>query len=244
MTALDLITSSLRLSQILGTGETPSADEANDALQVLNDMLDQWQAERLMIFTVGRQVFSLVPGQQDYTLGPGGDFDTVRPAKIESFSVILLQNPDQPMELPIESLNEDGWQAIPVKDITSSVVQAVWDAGGYPLRTLHYWPVPNTNSDVAIYPWTMLDEFSTLTTDHTFPPGYSKALRYCLAVDLCPEYGKQVDPAVAAQAILSRAIVKSINIPSYLMQCDQALVNPNGGYYNWRTDMPAGRTQY
>lgn len=241
MTALDIIQSALRLDGILASGETPQADEAADALQVLNDMLDQWNAERLMVFTIGRQVFNIISGQQTYTMGSGGDFNVPRPAKIESVSIINLQNPQQPMELPIELLNEAGWQAIPVKVVTSTIAQAVYDDGGFPLRNLSYWPVPSTGAQTAIYTWTALDEFANLTTSHTFPPGYAKALRYNLALDLAPEYGKEVSSVVAAQAIVAKAIVKSINIPNYTLRCDEALVNQAGGYYNWRTDTPAGR---
>src|SRR5690242_5956509 len=86
-TSLDLIKSALRLAGVLGTGETPSAAEGQDALVILNQMLDSWNAERLMIYTVARQVFSLVANKQAYTLGSGGDFDTPRPPKIEYVSI-------------------------------------------------------------------------------------------------------------------------------------------------------------
>lgn len=242
MTALDIIKSSLRLDGILASGETPSDAEAQDALVVLNDMLDSWNAERLTIFTIARLVFTIVAGQQVYTVGAGGDFNTPRPAKIESYSWINLQNPVQPMELPLESLTEAGWQAIPVKNITSSIALSVWDDGNFPLRNLSYWPVPSIGAQAAIYPWTALTEFTNLTTDLEFPPGYAKAIRFNLALDLAPEYGREVDQSVALQAIGAKAIVKSMNIPSYTMVCDEALINPSGGYYNWRVDMPAGRT--
>ena len=244
MTALELIKSALRLDGILASGETPTDSEAQDALVVLNDMLDSWNAERLTIFTIQRQVFTIIAGQQAYTVGTGGNFNTPRPPKIESYSWINLQNPVQPMELPLESLNEAGWQAIPVKNITSSIALSVWDDLGFPLRTLNYWPVPTIGAQTALYTWTALTEFADLTIDNTYPPGYAKAIRYNLAADLAPEYGRPIDPAVATQAIIAKAVVKSLNIPSYLMHCDQAIVNPQGGYYNWRSDMPAGRTQY
>jgi len=41
-TAIDLINSSARLAGILASGETLTSDEANDALNVLNDVLEGW----------------------------------------------------------------------------------------------------------------------------------------------------------------------------------------------------------
>lgn len=241
MTALDIISSALRLDGILASGEVPNAAEAQDALVVLNDLVDQWNAERLMIFTISRQVFSLVSGQQTYTMGLGGDFNVVRPAKIELVSIINLQNPSQPMELPLTILNEAGWSNIPVKNILSSLPMSVWDGGEFPLRNLSYWPIPNVLVQTAIYSWVPLTSFTSLTTDLTFPPGYAKAIRYNLAVDLAPEYGKTVSEVVAAQAVLAKSVVKSINIPTYELVADPALINPQGGYYDWRSDLPAGR---
>lgn len=241
MTALDIISSALRLDGVLASGEVPNNAEAQDALVVLNDMLNQWNAERLMVFTIARQVFSLVPTQQLYTMGVGGNFNVPRPARIESASILSLQNPAQPMELPIEIVSETGWQNIPVKDVVSSLPQVMWDGDEFPLRNLSFWPIPTVPVSVVLYTWTALSSFPDLSvTDLTFPPGYAKAIRFCLALDLAPEYGKTVAPDVAAQAIIAKAVVKSINMPTYELHSDVALINPYGGRYNWRSDTPAG----
>lgn len=242
VTSQQLINSALRLINVLATGETPDAAMSSDALFVLNQMLDSWQAEQLMIYTILRQEFAL-NSQQTYTMGPGGDFDVARPAKIDRLSIINLNNPAQPLELPLDYITDAQWQAIPVKLISSALPQVVYDDGAFPLRNLNYWPVPNQFPvKTAIYSWSALTEFADLgATQYTFPPAYFKAIRYNLAIDLAPEYGQQVQPAVAAQAISSKAVVKGINAPLVDLRCDPALVVPGRSLYNWITDLPIRR---
>lgn len=242
MTANDLIASSLRLIGVLASGETPSASEANDGLTILNQMLDAWNTERLAIFTVQRQVVVPAVLKQAYTVGSGGDFNIPRPSRIERVGVISLTNAAQPLELPLEMLTDVGWEAIPVKNISSSLPLKVWNDLGFPLMTLSFWPIPNVQVNFALYTWTALTEFPDLVTDETFPPGYLKALRYNLAVDLAPEFGCPDVPAVvAAQAAASKAAIKALNIPLLDLRCDTPLVNQKGGIYNWLTDGPVTR---
>jgi hypothetical protein len=241
MTSNDLIASSLRLIGVLASGEVPSAAEANDAFNILNQMLDSWNTERLAIFTVQRQVVVPATLKQAYTVGVGGDFNIPRPPRIDRIGVISLQNSSEPLELPVELLTDVGWEAIPVKNISSSLPLKVWNDLGYPLMTLSFWPIPNVEINFALYTWTALTQFPDLVTDQEFPPGYLKALRYNLAVDLAPEFGvQQVPQVVVAQAAESKGKIKALNQPLLDMVCDTALVNQRGGRYNWLTDQTGG----
>jgi hypothetical protein len=236
MTPLAIINAAMRKVALLASGENASASESADGLVSVNLMLDAWSGERLMVFTVVRQVFTLIAGQQAYTLGTGGDFNVPRPANIDRVSIISLANSAQPLELPIPYLTDAQWQAIPVKNIQSSLPQYVWDDGGFPLRTLSYWAIPNTTCQTAIYTWTALSQFANLTTDYTFPPGYLRAIIYNLALELAAEFGKSVLPGVQAIATQSKAAIQAINVPILDLKCDAALVQTSGGIYNWLSD--------
>ena len=235
MTGLGIIKSAMRKVNALATGEEPSAEESADALEILNDMVDTWNAERLSIFTIDRNEYSLVVGQQVYTYGAGGDFSAARPARIERAGILSLNNPVQPLELPLEILDYDGWAGIPVKNLGSALPSKLYDDGAFPLRNLSFWPFPNASIvKVAFYVWEALTSFD-LGTDHTFPPGYARAIRYGLALDLAPEFGVPVPAAVAALAISSKAVISSMNLPAPVMRCDPAVVGTRG-VYDWRTD--------
>ena len=230
----------MRLIGVLASGETPSGAETADGLIILQQMMDSWQAERLNIFTINITEFPLVPGTQTYTLGTGGTLNMVRPAKIERMSVVWLANPAQPLELPLDMVTDGGWQAIPIKLISSTLPTIVYDDGAFPFRNLNFWPIPTIVDNIRIYSWSPLTTFD-LTTDITFPPGYLKAIRYCLAVDLAPEFGRAVPQEVVAQAVLEKAKLKAMNAPLIESFCDEAIVNPRSLRYNWISDTPAGR---
>lgn len=72
-TPLDIVTRSLRGIGVLAAGEAPSADEANDAFEMLNDMLDQWSNSNMMIPYQTEYVFDLQDNQGSYKVGPQGD---------------------------------------------------------------------------------------------------------------------------------------------------------------------------
>ena len=234
----------MRLIGALASGETPTGAEASDSLMVLNQMLDSWNAERLMIFTINIQEFPLIVGQQVYTMGTGGTFNTARPAKIDRISIVSLTNPAQPLELPMTMYTDRDWQSqVPVKLINTTLPLAVYDDGAFPLRNLNYWPIPVVAVNTRIYSWQALTQFATLTTDLTFPPGYLEALRYNLAVRLMAEMPgdyNQVTAGLTQQlAMSSLARVKVMNIPLIELFCDDALLG-RGGYYDYRSDRVVG----
>jgi hypothetical protein len=236
VTGGDLLASAARLIGVLASGETLSGNEIADGLLIAQQMMDSWQAERLNIFSITISEFPLTPGQQVYTLGTGGNFNVPRPAKIERMSIVSLLNPAQPLELPLEMLTEAGWQAIPVKLISSSLPTVVYDDGAFPLRNLNFWCIPTIAVNTRIYLWNALNTFPDTTTDVTFPPGYLKAIRYNLAVDLAPEFGRPLPPEVAAQAILSKAVIKNMNAPLIESRIDPVLSGDRKNIYNWISD--------
>jgi len=235
MTALDLISSALRLINVAAAGETVSLDMANDGLQTLNDMIDSWNSQRLTIFTTTAGDFPLIGNQATYTVGTGGDINIPRPPMIDAMSAILLLNPAQPVEVPIALYDVDQWQnQVPVKNVPGTFPIIAYDDGGFPFRTLSMWPIPATSgNNLRLYYWQALTEPATLATTISVPPGYRKAFRFNLAVDLAPEYGVPVPAAVLKGAIESMAALKSLNMPDYTMQSD---LIPSPAGYNWKSE--------
>src|SRR5207245_433345 len=170
----DLLASSLRLIGVLASGETPTGPEVADALTILQQMLDSWQSERLNVFTIQIQEFPLTPTKQTYTMGTGGDFNVPRPARIERASIVSLNNPAQPLELYVDMLNEEGWQAIPIKLVSSTLPRKLYEDGAFPLRNLSYWPIPTIAVNTRLYTWAALTTFNDLMTDVTYRHGYLK----------------------------------------------------------------------
>lgn len=236
MTGLDLITAAMRLIGAIGTGETPTANEANNAQSSLNDMIDSWSNDQLLVYAKAYEAFPLVVNQQSYQFGTGApDFNSTsgRPLKIEDINFQQVSG-STTVELPIQILNQDEWAAITVKTITSNLPTKMWPQFTYPYVTLWFWPIPLVTSNVIIWSWKPLTQITNLSTAIALPPGYNKALRYNLALELAPEYGKNPSEMVTAQAIGSKAALKRMNSRIDLLGCDVGLL-PQKSSFNWYT---------
>ena len=74
MTApIDIITSALKDIGALAAGETPTPEAAQDAFIMMQRMIDQRSNEQMMVFYKTEIIFTLTPGQTQYTIGPGGE---------------------------------------------------------------------------------------------------------------------------------------------------------------------------
>jgi hypothetical protein len=69
---INIITSALRSIGALASGETPDSATATDMLYLLNEMLDQWSNDHLLVFTQQEIIHELTGGQYIYTIGQGG----------------------------------------------------------------------------------------------------------------------------------------------------------------------------
>lgn len=235
MTALDLICASLRSIGVLASGEAPSASEATDGLTALNNLIDSWSTQSMLIPNQIAETFPLVASQQTYTMGVGGNFNTSRPMSIIRAN-IQLTNESPVVELPMDILTMEQYAGIILKGTTSTFPLYLYNDNANPLANLSVWPVPTcSTNNLVLYSWKPLAELAALTTSIILPPGYMRALRYNLAIDLAPEYGRQVPEEVAAVAVQSLADIKRMNSRPRFLQVDDA-VRASGGTYNWRTD--------
>jgi len=67
---IEIISRALKDIGALEAGETPTPDAALDAFDMLNDLVDQWSNENMMVFNVTEIIFPVISGQVQYSLGP------------------------------------------------------------------------------------------------------------------------------------------------------------------------------
>ena len=79
---IDIISRALKDIGALEAGETPTPEATTDAFDMLNDLVDQWSNEEMMVFYKNEIVFPIVPGQTQYTIGPGGQIGAIVTASI------------------------------------------------------------------------------------------------------------------------------------------------------------------
>lgn len=236
MTVRDLIFGSLRLIGVLSQGEVPSAQDQQDAFNALNGMLDSFSTEHLIIPSILREVFNCVGGTQTYAMGPGATFNTLRPLQIVTAATVVQgSNPVQ--ELPMKIIDQQEFANIFIKSVSSTIPLWLYNDNANPNCNLNLWPVPQVNSQLVLYSLKPLTQFANVDATVTLPPGGIRMLRYNLAVEIAPEYGKNaLDEKIIVIAEASKANFKrSVNSNRpYYMATDDLLVGPRGSF-NWLT---------
>lgn len=215
-TALELITDAMKLIEQIGPGEVPTDDEAQDGLRVLNRMLDAMSLERLMIYQVLQENFTLSAGTASYTIGSGGTWNTTRPAYIES--AFLRDSGNNDYELDVLR-NREAYDAISPKSTQSRPDRIFYDTQN-PLGKVYVHYVPDTTYTIYLNSWKQLQQFSALTTAFAMPPGYESMLVNNLAIELAPFYGAKVPESVIVRAMTTKGNIKRLNRPIYEMEVE------------------------
>ena len=218
----DQINRALRLLGVLAEGETPSAAVSQDALTALNQMIDSWNTERLMIYNTQDQVFSWPPDEITRTLGPTGDFVGNRPVLLDDST--YYRDASTNVSFGIKMINQQQYNGIAVKTVTSTYPQVMWINMEFPNITMTIYPKPTR---VLEWHFVSVDELSqpaTLATDLYFPPGYLRAFAYNLAMEIAPEFGVEPSPQVKRIAMTSKRNLKRINNPDDVMSMPYSLV--------------------
>ena len=208
----DLVSAALREIGVQGAGETLGAEDGDDALDAFNRMVDQWAAERLMIYESARTTKALVNGTRDYTVGVGGDFNVARPVYVDH--VTYYDSTTTPLtEIDLTPLTDDAWEAIPQKATTSPSPAFYYYQPTMPTATLSLWPVLTGATLVGVlYAPKQISEFAALATAVSLPPGYRRTIVKNLALELAPSYRRTPAPELLTAAADAKAVVKRQNV--------------------------------
>ena len=221
-TAGDQITRALRLLGVLAEGETSSASVMQDSLMAMNQMIDSWNTERLSVFCTQDQVFTWPAGEYIRTLGPTGNFIGLRPVLLDEAT--YFRDPGTNVSFGIKFINQQQYNGIAVKTVTSTYPQVIFVNMGFPDVTMSIYPRPTRDLEWHFISVQKLDEPATLVTDLLFPPGYLRAFTYNLAMELAPEFGIEPSPQVQRIAMTSKRNLKRINNPDDVMSMPYAIV--------------------
>jgi len=221
-TAGDQINRALRLLGVLAEGETPSAAVSQDSLTALNQMIESWNTERLSVFSTQDQIFNWPTSTLKRTLGPTGDFVGNRPILVDDAT--YFRDPGTNVSFGIKIINQQQYDGIAVKTVTSTYPQVLWVNMTYPNIEMYIYPVPTRLLEWHIVSVQELDAPATLATTLAFPPGYLRAFVYNLAMEIAPEFGVEPSAQVQRIAMTSKRNLKRINNPDDVMSMPYSLV--------------------
>ncbi len=232
-TARDLITASLRLLGVKAQGQSATGAEAADALEVLKEMIDAFNASDALLFHTKTVTYNLSTLSQTYTIGPTGQIVTpTRPTRLVNALIRDTANtPNTDLRLLI--LSDKDYGNIVSKGTTSDYPACIYMDRNYPNANLYLWPVPSSTARALVLQYLEpLTTSLTLDSQIDLPPAYRQALRFNLAVLLAPEYGIEAPQTVQLQAMTSKTAITNANVQIPLMEYDWT----TPGLYNINSD--------
>ena len=168
-TAGEQINRALRLLGVLAEGETPSASVSQDSMMALNQMIDSWNTERLSIFNTIDQTFIWPAGEIQRHLGPSGEFVGVRPVLLDDAT--YYRDPGTNVSFGIKFINQQQYDGIAVKTVTSTYPQVMWINMEYPNIQMTIYPRPTRDLEWHFISVQELDQAATLATSLLFQIG-------------------------------------------------------------------------
>ena len=222
MTAREMISSAHRLLNLVNAGNALPEAVYQENLQSLNRMIDSWNTERLSVYNTQDQVFEWPTNVITRSLGPSGDFVGNRPVLLDDAT--YFRDPQTNVSFGIKFINQQQYDGIAVKTVTSTYPQVMWINMEHPNITMTVYPKPTRLLEWHFISIEELAQPATLNTELYFPPGYLRAFTYNLAMELAPEFGLEPSPQVQRIAMTSKRNLKRINNPDDIMSMPYALV--------------------
>lgn len=187
------------------TVQNMNATENADAIEALNDMLGQWSASPKAVNAPTRETFTITSGTASYTVGSGATIDTTWPSKIIS---CFVREDDDDKPLAVFSAKE--YAFIGDKTISAKPA-ALYHERSYPSGTFFFWPTPDSSYTVHLWSNKAFTTYSSTATTVNLPPEYIVAIKYNLAIELAPEFGKEPSQLVIARAASTFKTLANMN---------------------------------
>lgn len=233
-TANDLISRALRKVGILASGETSEGSDADETLEILNDILEQWSLEDLMVYYPTLISHALTAGVSSYTIGATGVIATTRP--IEILNPAYLRTADG-LDIPIEVVSFETYQAQIQKATTGTYPSVLAYQPAYPDGVIYLWQSPAAGLTLRMVANVQFAALADLSTDIALPIGYAKAIVDALSYELCLKYGRtEMLEDIRQSALVSKMNIKRKNAKKTAMRLDSAFLIRNNSTYNPYSD--------
>ena len=191
-TAGDQINRALRLLGVLAEGETTSASVSQDSLTALNQMIDSWNTERLSVFSTQDQMFTWPAGFINRTLGPTGDFVGNRPILLDDAT--YYRDPGTNVSFGIKFINQQQYDGIAVKTVTSTYPQVIFVNMTYPDIDMFIYPKPTRDLEWHFISVEELTPARQLGDQHPVPAWLPTCLHLQLGLRDCARVWCRAQP--------------------------------------------------
>jgi hypothetical protein len=200
-------------------GQVVSGPELLDCFDRLNALVDAWRGQGLYAVAHTTVTATLLAGVPAATIGLAQTFAVDAPFQLVNGSSFRSNGVD----FPIRVATFAEYQSITLKSQVGIGPELVLLNSGFPVGTLNFWPVPQTSVQVSLAIASRITQFTDLTTNYTFAPGYQRALFLTLAEELAAPYQTELSATTVRNATAARRIVKRMNAEIPMLTLDSRL---------------------
>ncbi len=228
-----IITAAAKELNAVSSGEPLQAELMADGLELLNNILDDFNGEEAKLFADSFLPFTLTANLQPHTIGPAGSTWVMqqRPVEIKGIQVILTGGGPLPY-VYVRPRDAAWWQRNPSPTVTASYptdfyYDPTWAVAGR--GTIYFRPVPTTAYNAQVWFRSLLGQ---LTTNQvvSLPPGYNYALRMLLARRAAQAWRKPWTQQQEALAVKAETLIMSNNVQDVRIRTtDAGMPNSRGG---------------
>jgi hypothetical protein len=208
MTAAEIITAAFSKIGV----STPTAAHNASALISLNNLVSMLGAQSLN-YSVVEESFSLVVADSDYTIGSGGQWNTVRPIRV--ISCYLRDGDDY--DYPVQVISTKDYNRLSNKAFSARPTELRW-LPEYPLGRIIFNTSPEYAYTVYFQFGKNFTEFATASAALSAPNEYKECLVYNLAVSLGEDWSRTIPKTIIVKAeqykeVLKRLIASTRKVP-------------------------------
>ncbi len=252
-TVRDLVTEAMSVSGLISDGQTPSNDQINAGVRLLNGFTSTWQSDRMLAWAED-DVSCVSNGAVSYTIGISPvantvcDFNTPRPDKIMAAYARILPVPNNnPLDyqLKIIKAHED-YARIPLKRLNSYPTAVFYDSQ-FPVGNIFVYPIPTANQwEIHLIVKNQTLPFTSLgqVLPTIIPQNYIEAMKWGLAARMIPAYQLPPNPGVVLLAKQSLDSIRAGNVQPGMSKYGRGY--PRGGRTTdpWWAGIVIGNSPY
>jgi len=167
------------------------------------------------------------PDQITYTIP--GDFAIPRPNRITHGFTRYSQ-----LDFTIEvTMSQSRFLEILYKAQPAPWPVVAWYNPLMPYGVINFYQTPGNSGQLHLFTDTILTDL-TLNQTFVMPSGYSRALKWCLAKEICAEYGFPLTETIKTHADESLKMIKALNaLPAEQANYDRMLTRRNRASAGW-----------
>lgn len=157
------------------------------------------------------------PASIGYTVP--GDFAFDRPLRITN-GFTRFNSLDFTMEV---TMSQSRFLEILYKAQPGPWPTVAWYNNLMPYGVINFYQTPGNNAECHLFTDTLLGDLG-INDNVNMPPGYSRAVKWCLAKELCAEYGFPMTEAIKINAADALNAIKALNaVPAEVATYDRML---------------------